>query len=127
MTKRFAKKKECVLISIRLFLAVLAVPVLPPAQGALQTGEAPGELHMLVGRSLVINSPARLARVSVADPTIADAIILNPNQIQINGKIPGAGSLVLWDEGNQSQTFDLFVDLDILGISQRVREIFPDE
>ena len=127
MTKLFAKKKECFLISIRLLLILLGVSALLPAQEALQTGEAPGELHMLVGRSLVINSPARLARVSVADPNIADAIILNPNQIQINGKIPGAVSLVLWDEGNQSQTFDLFVDLDILGISQRVRDIFPDE
>ncbi|MBI2818458.1 MAG: pilus assembly protein N-terminal domain-containing protein, partial [Acidobacteria bacterium] len=127
MKKLSAKMKECVLISIRLFLILLGVSALLPAQQALQTGEAPGELHMLVGRSLVINSPERLARVSVADPNIADAIILNPNQIQINGKIPGAVSLVLWDESNQSQTFDLFVDLDILGISQRVRDIFPDE
>ena len=106
---------------------LLGVSTLLSAQQPVQTGEAPGELHMLVGRSLVINSPIRLARVSVADPTIADAIILTPTQIQINGKVPGAVSLVLWDEADQSQTFDLFVDLDILGISQRVREIFPEE
>jgi len=98
-----------------------------PAQEAQQAGEAPGALHLLVGRSLVITSPVRLMRVSLADPSVADAVILSPTQIQINGKAPGAVSLVLWDENNQSQTFDLMVDLDILGISQQVREIFPEE
>ncbi len=89
--------------------------------------EPPGVLHLLVGRSLVISSPARITRVSIADPNIADAIIISPTQILINGKIAGGVSLVLWDESNQSQTFDLFVDLDILEISQKVREIFPEE
>ena len=126
MTKHFAAAGT-LLISVQLFLILVGAAAPLRAQGALQPGEAPGELHMLVGRSLVINSPARLARVSVADPNIADAIILNPSQIQINGKVPGAVSLVLWDESGENQTFDLFVDLDILGISQRVREIFPDE
>ena len=75
----------------------------------------------------MISSPARVKRVSIADPNIADAVIVSPNQILINGKTPGGVSLVLWDENDQSQTFDLFVDLDILEISQKVREAFPAE
>jgi len=90
------------------------------------TGEG-GELHLMVGRSLVLNSPARIKRISVADPNIADAIVVTPNQILINGKAPGGVSLVLWDENDASQTFDVFVDLDILGLTQKVREVFPQE
>ncbi len=89
--------------------------------------EPPGVLHLLVGRSLVISSPARITRVSIADPNIADAVVISPTQILINGKTAGGVSLVLWDENDQSQTFDLFVDLDILEISQKVREIFSEE
>jgi len=94
----------------------------PPQEAALAE-----RLHLLVGRSLVISSPVRVKRVSIADPNVADAIIINPKQILLNGKTAGGVSLVLWDEADQSQTFEVFVDLDILGLSQKLREVFPDE
>src|SRR5713101_1538206 len=94
----------------------------PPQEAALSE-----RLHLLVGRSLVITTPVRIKRVSIADPTIIDAIIIKPTQILLNGKVPGGVSLVLWDEADQSQTFEVFVDLDILGLSQKIREVFPEE
>jgi pilus assembly protein CpaC len=84
-------------------------------------------LHLLVGRSLVLSSPRRLRRVSIADPAIADAVILSPTQVLVNGKTPGEVSLVFWDDAEHSQVYDLSVDLDISGLRQRVREAFPEE
>ena len=81
----------------------------------------------MVGRSLVITSPIRLKRVSVADPGTVEAVVISPTQILLNGKVPGAVSIVLWDETDQSQTLEVFVDLDILGLPQRIRETFPNE
>jgi pilus assembly protein CpaC len=102
-------------------------PPQPAAQAAQATPATPGDLHLLVGHSLVITSPVRLTRVSVADPDIADAIVVVPNQLLINGKKAGAVSLVLWDENGQTQSFDLYVDLDVSTIANKVRESFPDE
>ncbi len=48
-------------------------------------------LHLLVGRSLVITSQARIVRISVADPTIVDALVVSPTQILISGKASGCG------------------------------------
>lgn len=90
-------------------------------------GGAGERLHLLVGRSLVISSPSPVKRVSIADPNIADAIVISPYQVLLNGRNPGGVSLVLWDESDQSQTFEVFVDLDILGLSQKIREVFPTE
>lgn len=87
----------------------------------------PESLHLMVGRSLVITSPTRVRRLSIADPGIADALVIDPHQILLIGKKPGAVSLVLWDEFEQSQTFDVFVDLDIIELSEKIREVFPDE
>jgi pilus assembly protein CpaC len=104
-------------------------PQTPPAQ-ASPPAQAQGEaetLHVLVGRSLVITSPARIKRISVADPTIVDAVVVSPNQILLNGKAPGAVSLVLWDETGQSQEFDINVDIDIRGLADQFREAFPDQ
>ena len=101
-------------------------PQTPPAQAPQAPGEAE-TLHVLVGRSLVITSPARIKRISVADPAIVDALAVSPNQILLNGKAPGAVSLVLWDETGQSQEFDINVDIDIRGLADQFREAFPDQ
>jgi pilus assembly protein CpaC len=98
-----------------------------PAPEQQATPDSNERLHMLVGRSLVISSPTRVKRVSIADPNIVDAVVVSPSQVLLNGKNPGGVSLVLWDESDQSQTFEIFVDLDILGLSQKIREVFPNE
>ena len=52
---------------------------------------------------------------------------MSPNQILLNGKAPGAVSLVMWDESGQSQEFDVNVDIDIRGLADQFREAFPDQ
>src|SRR5579872_114210 len=42
-------------------------PTAVPANAPMEA-EAPQTLHLLVGRSIVITSPARIKRVSIADP-----------------------------------------------------------
>jgi pilus assembly protein CpaC len=100
------------------------IPTPPPAKNAssaLQT------LHVIAGRSMLITSPVAIKRVSLADPNIADALIVSPYQILLNGKQPGATSLLIWDDKDQSQAFDVYVDLDILALQQKIREVFPNE
>jgi pilus assembly protein CpaC len=101
------------------------VPVAPANQG--QESSEPQTLHLLVGRSLVITSPSRIKRVSLADPEIAEAIVVSPTQVLVNGKKPGGVSLLLWDEADQSQAFEVSVDIDVLGLSQKIHEVFPNE
>ena len=96
-------------------------------ESAPQQSETPETLHLMVGRSLVITSPARVRRISVADPNIADTLVVSPTQIVVNGKQPGATSLVIWDESGQNQTFDVFVDLDVLSLDQVIRQSFSGQ
>jgi len=91
------------------------------------SGPSAEALHLLVGRSLVISSQARIFRISVADPTIVDALVVSPTQILISGKGPGVASLVIWDETGQSQTFDVFVDIDVSELTAKIHQILPDE
>ena len=75
----------------------------------------------------MITSPARIKRVSLADPEIAEAIVVSPTQVLVNGKKPGGVSLLLWDETDQSQAFEVSVDIDVLGLTQKIHEVFPNE
>ncbi len=100
------------------------------AQGASSPGEqsgGPEALHLIVDRSLVITSPVQIRRVSLANPNICDAIVVSPTEILLNGKMPGATSLVIWGQSGQMQTFDIYVDLDVLSLSSDIRNTFPNQ
>jgi pilus assembly protein CpaC len=99
----------------------------PQSASSGQEAGEPQTLHLLVGRSLVISSPTRIKRVSLADPEIAEAIVVSPTQVLVNGKKPGGVSLMLWDEADQNQAFEVSVDIDVLGLTQKIHEVFPTE
>lgn len=111
--------------------ATVPTPQAPPPAAAQsappQEAEGPQTLHLLVGRSLVISSPTRIRRISLADPNIAEAVVVSPTQVVVNGKMPGGVSLLLWDEADQSQAFEVSVDIDVLGLTQKIHEVFPAE
>jgi len=89
------------------------------------SGSAP--LRVMVGKSLLVNTTERLKRVSVTDPAVADAIVVTPTQILIHGRSPGEVSLLIWDELERSQSFDLRVDVDVSAAAEEEKRIFPDE
>lgn len=107
----------------------------PAAQPSTTTTSASGQsvtpgaapLRVMVGKSLLINTTERLKRVSVTDPTVADALVVTPTQVLVNGLAPGEVSLLIWDELERSRSFDLRVDVDITAASEEMHRLFPDE
>lgn len=95
------------------------------SQGAPSGG--PEALHLIVDRSLVVTSPSQITRVSIANPDICDAVVVSPTEILLNGKRAGATSLVIWGQSGQMQTFDIYVDLDVLDLTGDIRNTFPNE
>ena len=96
-----------------------------PSQSETTPGAVP--LRVMVGKSLLINTTERLKRVSVTDPAVADALVVTPTQVLVNGLAPGEVSLLIWDELERSRSFDLRVDVDISAASEEMHRLFPDE
>ncbi|MGD0599653.1 MAG: pilus assembly protein N-terminal domain-containing protein, partial [Terriglobales bacterium] len=92
---------------------------------SVTAGAAP--LRVMVGKSLLINTTERLKRVSVTDPAVADALVVTPTQVLVNGLAPGEVSLLIWDELERSRSFDLRVDVDITAASEEMHRLFPNE
>src|SRR6266403_5741218 len=65
----------------------------PAPSQTVTAGAAP--LRVMVGKSLLINTTERLKRVSVTDPTVADALVVTPTQVLVNGLAPGEVSLLI--------------------------------
>lgn len=102
-------------------------PPTSPTAASTQEGPGAAPLRVMVGKSLLINTTERLKRVSVTDPAVADALVVTPNQVLVNGLAPGEISLLIWDELERSRSFDLRVDVDITAAAEEIKRLFPDE
>jgi pilus assembly protein CpaC len=102
--------------------------VLPPA-GPVAAAAQPRELVVTVGKSLVLDSPTDLRRVSVANGELADAVAVNPREVLINGKAPGETTVILWQESGARTLYDLRVRQNMARIeavrSELERELGP--
>jgi len=86
------------------------------------------QMNLVVGKSTVVDMPVAIKRASLADPQIADAIVLSPKQIYVTGKSYGSTNLTLWGKDDQIlAVFDLDVGVDLARLKQHLAELLPDE
>jgi len=110
----------CFLLAVGLFAAGQSAP----AVGSPSEGET---VHVLVGKSVVINVQAPLTRVLSSNPTAVEAMATSPTQVVVEGKAAGSSSLILWDASGRSQILDVAVDLDIAGLRNAIQRSYPKE
>jgi pilus assembly protein CpaC len=100
------------------------------ADGAPQQPVTPNEgqpLHILVGKSVVINVEAPMTRMLSSNPAVVETLATSPTQVVVEGKTAGAGSLILWDDAGHSQILDVVVDLDIAGLRSAMQHAYPND
>jgi pilus assembly protein CpaC len=87
-------------------------------------------LVVTVGKSLIIDSPMKIQRISVADGGLIEAVAVNPKEVLINGKSAGETSLIIWQEGGNRLLYDLTVRMSPLRLDlvrQQLARDFPKE
>ena len=89
---------------------------------------SPQKLHLAVGKSIIIQSPGAVRRVSLVSPEIADAMVLTPHQIYLTGKASGLTHVTLWDVGDKViGILDLEISPDISRLKEMLHKILPEE
>ena len=81
----------------------------PQAQS--ETPAAPGKLIVTVGKSLLIDSPLNITRVTIANGQVAEAVAVNPKEVLINGTASGETSLIAAYLVSQGSTPDRAIAL----------------
>lgn len=67
------------------------------------------DLFVGAGKSVVLESPVDITRVSVANPDLAEAVVVSPREVLVNGRAPGQTSFIMWQNGGNRLLFDLMV------------------
>src|SRR5271165_1499895 len=71
--------------------------------------DASNELSLVVGRSVLLDCAQPVQRVAVGIGDFADATVISPTEIMVNGKAPGETTLILWEAGGNREFFNVTV------------------
>lgn len=115
-------------------LAAAGAPSHAPELVAAKDNEGLGQeapetetVHILVGRSILVNMQARLRKVYLSNPAVLDSTTTTPTQVVISAKSPGSSNVVFWDEEGHSRMLEVFADLDIGGFRDAIQQEYPSQ
>lgn len=94
---------------------------------AIPTKLVSSDLKLTLGRSLVIDYPTDIARISTSDPAIADAVPATSREFLVHGKGYGVATIVVWAKTGQRSLYNVGVEPDVEPIRRLMRETFPSE
>ena len=85
-------------------------------------------VNVLVGQSRVVNFDKPIGRFSVSNSDIAEAVLVAPDQVLVNGKAFGQVNFIAWEQtGGKFIVFDVFVRANLSLIDSQVRALFPKD
>lgn len=116
---------------------LLAVSIVlgDPVSGQTQDGAPPSSriksampMHLVVGKSLVYESPVPFMRASLANPEIAETLVLSPRELYVMGKSVGMTNLTIWGrDGRVTVVHDVEVAPDLAQLKTQLHQLLPDE
>jgi pilus assembly protein CpaC len=89
-----------------------------------------GKLQATVGKSLIIDSPLSIDKISVANGELVEAVPINPQEVLINGKAAGETSIIVWQHGGRRLVYDLTVRMNPVkldAVRQQILRDFPND
>jgi pilus assembly protein CpaC len=109
-------------------LASLAIARPAAAQEAVSSAvTSSGDINVALGNSHVVSHPVVIRRVSIANPTVADAVPVSSQEILVNGKASGTTTLLLWDNAGGRRMYQVHVSPDAATLQQDLNDLFPDD
>jgi pilus assembly protein CpaC len=74
----------------------------------------------------VINFDRPIGRFSISNPEIAEAVMVRPDQVLVNGKAFGQVNFIAWEKSDSKFiVFDVFVRANLSLIDSQIRALFP--
>ncbi|MDP1678894.1 MAG: type II and III secretion system protein family protein [Candidatus Nitrotoga sp.] len=96
-----------------------------PEQFVTQAGVS--KIDVTLGKSTLLKLPQAIKRISVGSPSVADVMLINPQEVYILGKIVGMTNITLWTRDGKTTVIDVTVLMDVTALKDQLQVIMPDE
>lgn len=123
------RRLSLLLVSLTIVIVNFAVHAQENSyKASFKLNKEPVAVNVLVGQSRVINFDKPVGRFSVSNPEIAEAVLVTPNQVLVNGKAFGQVNFIAWEQsGGEYLVFDVFVRTNLSLIDSQIRALFPKD
>lgn len=117
--------RELLALILALVLAGPASAQDPPAANAgSMTVE---DLRVTVSKSLVIDYPADISRISTSNPEVVDAVPATSREFLLHGKGHGSATVVVWAKTGLRTMYNVTVEHNLDPIKRLLKDTFPNE
>src|SRR6202035_3290099 len=87
----------------------------------------PEEIRLTVGKSIVIDYPSDISRISTSNPDIVDASPVTGREVLVHGKSFGTVTLVVWSKLGQRNFYNITVEQNLEPLRKLLKDTFPKE
>lgn len=108
------------LLSLAALLLGLAVVPVRAQSGA-------DDLRVTLGKSLVIDYPEDVTRISTSAPEVVDYVPVSAREILLHAKGVGTATVVIWAKSGQRNFYNVNVELNMEPVRKMVRDAYPNE
>ncbi len=85
------------------------------------------ELRVTTGKSIVIDYPSDVARISTSNPEIVDAVAVTTREILLPARALGTSTVVVWSKSGERSFYNINVEHNLEPIRRILKETFPNE
>jgi pilus assembly protein CpaC len=125
-----AMKQRDVIMILALILGIASTTASyaqDPATGTVEQRDIQ-KLELTSGKSKVLDLPVAIKRASLANPEVADTVVLSPTQLYLTGKTTGITNLTLWNEsGKMMGMYDVVIAPDLSRLKEDLHKTLPEE
>ena len=111
-------KRTAILVAALLLTGALGL-------GAQQGPNLP-QVSVTAGRSTIVSTDFDVTRIAITNPEVADAVVVRPREILVDGKAAGTISLIIWGATERIQ-YDVVVEQPVSVLEQQLHQLFPGE
>ena len=125
------RRGRVAIVSLRSLIfgsALLLAPASARRAEAQRVVRAPEQVVTVSkGASALLVNPTAIQRFSIGDPTVAEAVVVSPTEVLINGKVLGTTSLFLWDNSGNIKLYSIEVTADAAGLQRYLKSVLEGE
>lgn len=93
---------------------------------SLQDEELQETIRLRVGRSKVLRTAFPIQRISVADPEVADIVLISQREVYVNGNATGTTNISFWGK-QQFFSAKVMVEPDVTILKEKLKKVLPKE
>ncbi|MCS7025195.1 MAG: pilus assembly protein N-terminal domain-containing protein [Bryobacteraceae bacterium] len=85
------------------------------------------DIRVSVGKSVVIDYPEDIARISTSSPDVVDAVPATTREILLHGKSLGSSTVIVWSKSGQRNFYNVNVEPNLEPLRKLLKETFPSD